>query len=59
MNSIFIVQTNDGFYINGVSYHSTQEGADEACAHAMNECFDDDSVYEADKYQVVERRLEI
>lgn len=59
MNSIFIVQTNDGFYINGVSYHSTQVGADETCAHIMDECYDDDNVYEASKYEVVERRLKV
>ena len=59
MNKIYIVQTNDGYYINGVSYHSTQEGAEWACAHAMNDHINDDDQFEADKYQIWPAELEV
>jgi len=57
MNSIFIVQSA----ASGVamSFHSTQEGADEACAHEINACIDDGEMFDANNVEVAERRLEI
>ena len=60
MNNIYIVQTNCGYYINGVSYHSTQEGAEVVCAYAMNECLNNgEGWFEASKYEIVTATLEV
>ena len=58
MQPLYIVQTNDGYYIDGVSYHTTQYGADWACAHAMQAHILEDDHFEADKYQIYIDELE-
>ena len=57
MNTIFIVQSA----VNGVamSFHSTQEGADEACAHEINARIDDGEMFDANNIEIAERRLEV